>query len=106
MDFRNIKEKLIKYYKALSDEGVKVDLIILFGSYAKGKANKNSDIDVAIISRNFGRNRFKEGVKINRIASAIDTQIEAIPISLKEYFDPHSISPILHEIKINGIAIL
>lgn len=106
MDFRTVKEKLINYYLALRANGVCVDLIILFGSYATGEARKNSDIDVAVISRNFGKNRFNEGLKINRIASEVDSHIEAIPISLKEYFDPHSISPILYEIKTKGVPIL
>ncbi len=106
MDFIQVKRILIEYYKELKRKNISVDLIILFGSYAKGIPHKDSDIDVAVISRSFGKDRFKEGLRVNRAAHSVDARIEAIPISLKEYFDPHSISPILHEIKKTGVLIL
>lgn len=38
-------ERISKYYK--------IDDIILFGSYAKGTENEDSDIDIAVISSDF-----------------------------------------------------
>jgi predicted nucleotidyltransferase len=37
-----------------------VSKVIIFGSHAKGKANPDSDIDIAVISSQFGKNNFKE----------------------------------------------
>ena len=96
MDFRAVKEKLIQYYIELRRNRVQVDMIILFGSFAKGKPRKDSDIDVAVVSRNFGRDRHRETVRLNMIALKVDSRIEAIPISTREYYDKNSISPILH----------
>ena len=48
-DKLNLEEKL-KYYISSITGAIKVDQIILFGSYAKGTANQDSDIDVAVIS--------------------------------------------------------
>lgn len=45
----DLKAKL-KYYIDSLTKAVKVDKIILFGSYANGKANKYSDIDIALVS--------------------------------------------------------
>ena len=47
-------EKIIRsFQEALKNQGIKTDKIILFGSYAKGVANKYSDIDLIIVSRDF-----------------------------------------------------
>ena len=46
--------KAIKFFgKCLVDSGLNISKIILFGSYAKGKATKESDIDILIISNDF-----------------------------------------------------
>jgi predicted nucleotidyltransferase len=81
-------------------------MIILFGSFAKGQQHKDSDIDIAVVSRQYGKNKLFEGAKLNLVASKIDPRIEALPFSLKEYRDPHNISPILHEIKSTGICLV
>ena len=44
-----------KFIKALKHEGIPVDHVILYGSYARGKTRPDSDIDVAVISKNFGK---------------------------------------------------
>lgn len=106
MDFRTVKEKLIQYYIELKRNRIQVDMMILFGSFAKGKSQKDSDIDVAIVSNKFGRDRHKEIVKLNKIARKVDSRIEAVAISMREYFDPNSISPILDEIKKTGTSVL
>ena len=37
-----------KFIKALKQEGITVDRVILYGSYARGKTRSDSDIDVAV----------------------------------------------------------
>ncbi len=39
--------------KLLKDRSIRVSKIIVFGSYAKGNHNKNSDIDIIIVSKDF-----------------------------------------------------
>ena len=45
----NLKKKINYYINSLT-KAVRVDKIILFGSYASGKPHKYSDIDIALIS--------------------------------------------------------
>ena len=54
-------QKIIKdMHKALSKYGIKESHIALFGSFLNGNANKNSDIDMIIISDSFeGKNLFE-----------------------------------------------
>ena len=98
MDIRDIKQRMIEFRKDLARQNVRPDIIILYGSYAEGKNRKDSDIDIAVISRDFGKNRFREGSMLNLIAHKIDPRIEAVPFGLDEYMSPGSISPLLAEI--------
>jgi uncharacterized protein len=43
-----------RYARELERLGLSVDRIILFGSYRHGKVSKDSDIDLAIFSEDFG----------------------------------------------------
>ncbi len=52
------------YRRALKRARIPVHRLIVFGSQAKGTAGPDSDIDVAVISRQFGKDRFEEGVKL------------------------------------------
>ncbi len=106
MDFSKIKLNVIQFDKELRKINITPDIIILFGSQAKGNASVNSDVDLAVVSRDFGKDRTKNGIKINKILYRIFPEAEAIPISLKDYFDSDNISPILSEIKKSGIAVL
>jgi HEPN domain-containing protein len=101
---REVTEKLTLFREALAKQGITVSAIILFGSYAAGKFHKDSDIDVAVVSPNFGKDRFKEGVKLFQIACDIDPRIEPIPVSLESYKNDTWI-PLIYEIRKKGIEI-
>ena len=47
-------EALAFMRERLEEEGLRVAKIILFGSYAREQATEESDIDVAIVSDDFG----------------------------------------------------
>ena len=49
---KTILELINRYIEELSKDIV-IDKVILFGSYAKGTNNKESDIDIAIFSKDF-----------------------------------------------------
>ncbi|HPJ43319.1 MAG TPA: nucleotidyltransferase domain-containing protein [Spirochaetota bacterium] len=106
MDIRDIKIKVIELRKALRSNKIHGDIFILYGSYAAGKNRPDSDIDIAVISRDFGKNRFKEGSLLNYLTYKIDPLIEAVPFSLNEYMNKESISPLLHEIEKKGVILL
>lgn len=79
-------QKIAKDYKeALIKNNIPVNAIFLFGSYAHGKQRKGSDIDFCVISKSFGKDDFGEMVRINQIAKRVAVEIEAFPVSEKEY---------------------
>lgn len=101
---RDITGKLNKFRNAIEEDGIHVTKMILYGSYAAGNYHKYSDIDVAVISPDFGRDRFQEGVRLFEIACKIDPRIESIPISLKSYKEDTWV-PLIYEIRKKGIAV-
>ena len=102
------KKSLIKIIKrfasALIKEGITVDKIILYGSHARGRARPDSDIDVAVVSRDFGKDRTEEGMLLFRIAGEIDVRLEPVPISLKSYKKDTWV-PLIYEIRKNGLEL-
>ena len=93
-----------KFIKALKQEGITVDRVILYGSYARGKTRSDSDIDVAVISKNFGKDRVEEGMTLFRVAGKIDPRLEPIPISSESYQNDTWV-PLIYEIKEKGIEL-
>lgn len=55
--------------------------MLIFGSHAKGHSRPDSDIDVAVVSPQFGRDRLKEMMLLRKISLRVDSQIEPIPFS-------------------------
>lgn len=100
MDIQEIRHKAIIFYLRCRDElGIRLDGILLFGSYARKEQRRGSDIDLAVLSQSFGKDRFKEGSMLNVLAHEIDSRFEVIPVNTKEYCDQPSISPIIFEIQ-------
>ena len=54
-----------------------------FGSFAKGKQKDYSDIDLAVISPNFGKDTHKEMMFLINLSSKVSDRIEAIPVAEK-----------------------
>ncbi|MCK4763981.1 MAG: nucleotidyltransferase domain-containing protein [Candidatus Aminicenantes bacterium] len=101
---REIIKIIQKYAQKLREKGVNFQKIILFGSYAANRENRDSDIDVAVVSENFGKDRFDERVLLSKIAYYVDARIEPHPVSLKD-FTEDTWQAIIHEIKVKGTEI-
>ena len=98
---REIIEAIQKYLERIS-EHYKIEAIILFGSYAKGTENENSDIDIAIISSDF-KDIIEDGANLIGYTWKIDTRIEPHPITTEDY---ESIAnPFVKEIIDTGIKV-
>ena len=50
---KQIYSIITEYKQRLEDSGVKVKKIVLYGSYAWGKAREESDIDLVVVSDDF-----------------------------------------------------
>lgn len=101
---KTIIKKVREFELALIRNGIRVKKIILYGSQATGKYHKDSDIDVAVVSVDFGKNRTEEGLSLFKIAGEIDTRIEPVPISWESYKKDNWI-PLIYEIKSKGIEV-
>ena len=93
-----------KFVRALKQDGISIDRVILYGSYARGNPRVDSDIDVAVVSRDFGKDRVEEGMSLFRIAGRIDTRLEPVPISVKRYENDTWV-PLIFEIRKHGIEL-
>jgi len=99
----NTIRKIIKRYsKVIGDNNVKIDKLYLFGSYAKGGAQNDSDIDIAIISRDFKGDRFIDRRLIVPLRRGIDRRIEPIPYRPEDFKES---DPLVSEIVRSGIEI-
>lgn len=87
----------------LAISGIHVESAYLYGSYAKGVANKWSDIDIAVISSGFTDDRFEEGVRLMKLSCDIDSRIEPVAFRPEDFVDE---DPLVWEIKKEGIVIM
>lgn len=72
--------------------------MILFGSYVKGSYHKESDIDIAVILKEF-ENPITMRLELMRLRRKIDSRIEPHPFREKEF---SATNPIVHEILKHG----
>lgn len=101
---QEIVDVVLNFMKVLREKGIKVEQVFVYGSYASGKVRKDSDIDVAVISPDFGKDRYEEGKLLRQIAWRIDSRLEPVPIS-KESFLKDNWIPLIYEIKTAGVPI-
>jgi predicted nucleotidyltransferase len=81
-------EKTIKsYIEQLESIGVHVQQAILFGSYANGKYDEWSDIDLAIVSDDFAGNRFNDRNKIRKLTLKVNSDISPMPFRPEDFND-------------------
>lgn len=94
-------EKLIKRYKEiLRKNNIHFEEIILFGSFAKGNQKMWSDMDLCVVSKQFGKDLHNEMVFLNYLTNTIDDMIEVHPYHPKDLEDPFD--PLASEIRKYG----
>lgn len=82
---KQIEVSIKKYLEALRTKNIRVNKAILYGSYANGKADKDSDIDLAIISPDLGNDSFDEAILLRKLTRGIELDISPRPYSEKQY---------------------
>ena len=79
MDKREDIVEKVKTYQTLVKESsfpMPIDAVYLFGSHAKGTANKDSDIDVALVVDHFDGDFFEVIPPIWMLRESVDFRIE------------------------------
>ncbi len=97
-----IKSIIKQYIKIIKQHKIEINKIFLFGSYARGTATEDSDIDIAIISNDFEGDRFSDRRKIVPLRRNIDRRLEPIPFRTEDFTKS---DPLALEIMTNGIEI-
>jgi len=91
-----------KYHKILKKAGFSVEKIILFGSWAKGTPKEWSDLDLCIVSKQFGKDPVEEMMTLGKLTLQIDSMIEPHPYTPHDLTDPYD--PLATEIRKTGIV--
>lgn len=107
MDRKKIEKVIKSYLKDLSKK-IKIERTILFGSAISGKFNKNSDIDLLVLSSSFAKMDINDRFDLlNSARQNKETQITPMDIfglTPHEYNNANPLS-IIAEIKETGIEI-
>jgi len=94
-----IYKEVEQYISLLRDKHIQVIQAYLFGSYATGRADEWSDIDLAIITDKFVGDGFDFRFLLTKLARTIDPDIEPHPYLLSEFNESN---PVAGEIMRNG----
>ena len=72
-----------KYAKAVQEE-FSPEAIVLYGSYVKGNAREESDIDIAVIFNGFTGDWLKASSRLWRLTKGVSTYIEPVLLDSTE----------------------
>ncbi|MBI5873244.1 MAG: nucleotidyltransferase domain-containing protein [Candidatus Omnitrophica bacterium] len=68
---------------------IQVERVILFGSYASGSFRKDSDFDMAVISRDFETMSILEKISLfSKTSIAVDSRVELKGFGSDEFLNP------------------
>ena len=95
---RELKHLLKRYQEKLKAMNIPVTNIYLYGSYAKNKARKGSDIDICIISPKF-KDRIDATMMLMKIRNDDELMISPVAFSPDTFVEEN---PLAWEIKQTG----
>ena len=96
-------KKVQSFLEKLRLTGFHISKAYIFGSYANGKEDQWSDIDVAIISPQISNDRFEERIRLTELAVSVDDRLEPLPFNLSSFSDD---DPFVRQIKNEGLSIV
>lgn len=99
----SLLNKAKHFLRLLRQDGIDVSEAYLFGSAVTGLTNRESDIDVAVVSKDFQGLPYFDISKISKHRRKVDLRLEIHPFSLHEVETepPH----FFMEIKKSGVRI-
>lgn len=95
--------KAQEFIDKVRNSGVLISNASVFGSWARGTAHQESDIDVCIVSPSFGKDYIAEMVSLRKISLLIDSRIEPIPFTPEDLDDPYS--TLASQIRMNSLPL-
>ena len=86
MDKKAALKVLARFRNSIEAQNVKVDKLILYGSYAIGENREGSDIDVVVISKNFaGKDYWERTDILSKAIYEVFEPIEAVALTPEEW---------------------
>jgi predicted nucleotidyltransferase len=71
-------------YARLVEKELNPRIIMLYGSFAKGNWNENSDIDIAVIVDKISDDFLDISKKLNKLTRSIDNRIEPVLLQMSD----------------------
>jgi uncharacterized protein len=103
MDITEALEKAAVLKKELLQKNFPITQVILFGSVAKRTAHKESDVDIAVVSKPFKNSRIEENAEFLWARKDIDLRIETVCLHPEDMDDKYS--TLVQEVKKYGIPV-
>lgn len=92
-----IKDEIVKALAPLNPEK-----IILFGSFAYGTPNENSDLDICVIKKDY-KNKWTDKLKMRELLNSIKIPIDILNPKIDEYeFYSKEINSVYYDVETQG----
>ena len=100
IDIEAIKPKIVEALMPLNPEK-----IILFGSYAYGTPNEDSDLDICVVEKDY-KNKWEEKAKIRKLLNDIRVSKDILNPRLEEFeFYKNEINSVYYDADKMGICL-
>jgi len=96
-------EEIEAYLKVLKKNKIKLQKVILFGSFAKNKQKSYSDIDLAVVSEDFKKDVIEAMMTLSKLTIGVADRIEPIALTPEDLNKKYH--PLIGEIKKYGKVI-
>lgn len=106
---KQLAQAVDRFKRALEGVGLHAERIVLFGSRASGTGDEHSDIDLAVVSRDFrGMNILErlEAVGLALAKARVVDPIEAMPYTPEEFDSEERGTFLAEEVKARGVPAL
>lgn len=102
---QSVIDSVRRYLSALREAGIHVQKGVIFGSFARGEAHKDSDIDLMVIAPEFDESHdYELRSRLWQCTVRADTRIEPIACGVREWIEDDEI-PIFEIARKEGITI-
>lgn len=91
------------FLKRAKENGITIEKALVFGSHVKGTARPDSDIDLCIVSKKFGKSYHDESVNLLRIAHQFEIPMDVIPFTPFDFQNKYD--PLVREVQTYGVKI-
>jgi hypothetical protein len=102
----SVLEVVRRYLRNLADQGILASMGVIFGSYASGRPDRWSDIDLLVVSPAFDGVYSRNAInQLWRVAARTDSRIEPIPCGEHQWIED-AVTPLIEVARREGIQVL